>query len=84
MSVKDLPDYEARKWLAQNILGLDEPPELDPKALEKLSGMLSGLFEGEIDAVQLIKEVRAGHCKATDASVESTELIQEREESGGK
>ncbi len=58
MSVKDLPDYEARKWLAQNILGLDEPPELDPKALEKLSGMLSGLFEGEIDAVQLIKEVR--------------------------
>jgi len=57
--VKDLPDYEQRKWLAQNILGLDDAPELDPDALEKLDGVLSDVFEGEVDAVQLIKDARA-------------------------
>jgi len=58
MSVKDLPDYEHRKWLAKNILGLDEPPELDPDAIYRLDGILSDLFDGPIDSVELVKEVR--------------------------
>ena len=57
--VKDLPDYEARKWLAQNILGLEEPPELDPEAIDRLDGMFDDIFGDEpMDSVQLIKEIR--------------------------
>jgi len=60
--VKDLPDYEERKWLAKNILGLEEPPELDPEAIDRLKGMFDDIFGDEpIDAVQLVKEVRRRH-----------------------
>ena len=61
VSVKNLPDYEQRKWLAKTFLGLDEPPELDPDVIYKLDGIFSDLFDGEIDVVELIKEVRNNH-----------------------
>ena len=57
--VKDLPDYEHRKWLAQNILGLDEPPELNPDAIYRLDGLFSDLVGDEpMDVVALVKEAR--------------------------
>jgi len=58
MTVKDLPDYEARLHLA-NLIGLDQVPEIDPYAIDELDGLWDDIDpEGEVDCVELVKSVR--------------------------
>lgn len=57
INVKDLPDYDQRLHLAK-MIGLDEVPDIDPDGWNKLDGLLDDLFDGEVDAVELVKQVR--------------------------
>ena len=57
MDVKDLPDYEQRLFLAK-LIGLDEVPEPNEKSFDNLAGLFSDVFDGEVDAVELVKDVR--------------------------
>lgn len=57
-----MSDYEVRLRLAK-MIGLDAVPEPDECAIDRLAGCLDKyLGDIEIDAVEIVKEVRESSC----------------------
>lgn len=52
-----IDDYKERLELAK-IIGLDEIPEPNIEAIDRLAGIFDDLDCGPIDSVELIKEIR--------------------------
>ena len=50
-------DSKTREQLAK-LIGLDEVPEIDLDAIDKLDGLLDDFVDGPVDCVRLLKEVR--------------------------
>ena len=54
---KGISDLKVRTDLAK-LIGLDEIPDFDPAAIDKLDGLLDGLVDGPVDCVELLRESR--------------------------
>ena len=50
-------DSKMREQLAK-LIGLDEVPEIDPDAINKLDGLLDDFVDGPVDCVWLLREAR--------------------------